>query len=414
MTTLLLPQVESYVRSFFHQHRQPALVYHAFAHTLGVVQAAEQLAEAEQLEETARQTVLTAAWFHDLGYLVGPPEQHEEAGARLAADFLRTLLAPPEFIERVQGCIRATKIPQSPLNRLEEILCDADLSHLGGEGFKDQKKLLRAEREALSGEAISGKDWRRENIRLLETHRYFTRYALAEWQPVQDQHLQRLREKQAEKNEESEAAPDPELPPVMDSLDAPDLPPPEPPESKKKSKDNRSERGIETMFRTTSTNHLRLSEIADSKANIMISVNSIMVSVLVSVLPRRIEENPYLIIPASLFLGTALLTIIFAVLATRPNVTQGTFNKEDILQKKTNLLFFGNFHQMSLEDYDWGVNEMMRDSSFLYGSMTRDIYSLGKVLAKKYRLLRLAYNIFMVGFVASILGFVLTFLFSGK
>ncbi|GAB2531640.1 Pycsar system effector family protein [Spirosoma aerophilum] len=168
------------------------------------------------------------------------------------------------------------------------------------------------------------------------------------------------------------------------------------------------------MFRTTSANHLRLSEIADSKANIMISVNSIMVSILVSILPRRIEENPHLMMPTALFLTTSVLTIVFAILATRPNVTQGTFSHEDIQQKKGNLLFFGNFHRMSLGEYEWGIQELMQDSSYLYGTMTRDIYYLGLVLAKKYKLLRVAYTIFMFGFVTSILAFLVVFLFFGK
>ena len=183
---------------------------------------------------------------------------------------------------------------------------------------------------------------------------------------------------------------------------------------KKKDKDNRPDRGIETMFRTTSTNHVQFSAIADSKANIMISVNAIMVSVIVSILPRRIEENPSLLIPTVLFLSTSLLTIIFAILATRPNVTSGSLSREDIEQKQGNLLFFGNFHQMSVADYEWGIGELLRDSQYLYSTMTRDIYYLGRVLGKKYKLLRLAYTIFMVGFVVSILAFLVVFLFFSK
>jgi hypothetical protein len=104
-------------------------------------------------------------------------------------------------------------------------------------------------------------------------------------------------------------------------------------------------------------------------------------------------------------------TIIFAVLATRPNVTKGTFTREDIQQKKANLLFFGNFHRMNLGDYEWGMKELMRDREFLYSSMIRDIYFLGVVLGKKYRLLRISYNIFMYGFVVAVLSFAIAVLF---
>ncbi len=101
------------------------------------------------------------------------------------------------------------------------------------------------------------------------------------------------------------------------------------------------------------------------------------------------------------------MSIIFAILVTRPNITQGTFTKEDVEKKRANLLFFGNFHKMKLKDYQSGINAMMNDSEFLYGSMTRDIYNLGVVLGRKYRLLRITYSVFMFGFVLSILAFVI-------
>lgn len=179
----------------------------------------------------------------------------------------------------------------------------------------------------------------------------------------------------------------------------------------KKAKELTPTRGIETMFRTTSKNHMELSAIADNKANIMISINSIILSVLVSVLIRKLEEFPHMTIPAIMLTVVCLTTIVFAVLATRPNVTHGRFEREDITNKKTNLLFFGNFHKMSLQDYQWGMMEMLKDADYLYGSMIKDIYFLGAVLGKKYRLLRMSYTIFMFGFVVSILGFVVAELF---
>lgn len=179
----------------------------------------------------------------------------------------------------------------------------------------------------------------------------------------------------------------------------------------KKAKEQKPTRGIETMFRTTSKNHMELSAIADNKANIMISINSIILSVLVSVLIRKLEEYPHMTIPAVMLTIVCLTTIVFAVLATRPNVTKGKFEHEDIINKKANLLFFGNFHRMKLEDFQWGMNEMLKDADYLYGSMIKDIYFLGAVLGKKYRLLRLSYTIFMFGFVASILGFIVAELF---
>jgi hypothetical protein len=75
------------------------------------------------------------------------------------------------------------------------------------------------------------------------------------------------------------------------------------------------------------------------------------------------------------------------------------------MSKKTNLLFFGNFHKVQQEKYENAMRTMMGDSDYLYGSLIKDIYSLGVILARKYRLIRIAYNIFMVGIVVSVLAF---------
>ncbi len=99
-----------------------------------------------------------------------------------------------------------------------------------------------------------------------------------------------------------------------------------------------------------------------------------------------------------------LTAIVLAILATRPNVSSGVFTDDDVLGRKTNLLFFGNFHKMKLDRYDWAMKEMMKDGEYLYGSMIKDIYFLGVVLGKKYKLLRLCCTTFMIGFVLSIIG----------
>ncbi|WP_338869188.1 Pycsar system effector family protein [Spirosoma sp. SC4-14] len=408
---ILLQGVEAYVTRFFAEHSRPELVYHNLIHTQEVVKATEQLSHHYQLSEMDHMAVITAAWFHDVGYLIGPSDGHEGASIDVATTFLSESGIPALIVGRVRDCILATKMPQSPTNLLEEILCDADLFHLGADDYRDKQKRLRKEKENLSGVDIRGRDWREQNIVLLTRHRYFTDYAQVLLQKGQAKNLQTLREKQAEKNENvlAEEGPISILPPLTDHQ-----PEPVNKKSKKKDKENRPERGIETMFRTTSTNQLRLSEIADSKANIMISVNAIMVSVIVSVIPTRIEHNHDLILPTGLFLITSLLTIILAILSTRPNVTQGTFTREDIERKQGNLLFFGNFHQMSLADYEWGIGELMNDTGYLYRTMTRDIYFLGRVLNKKFNLLRLAYNTFMIGFVMSVLAFLIVFFFFSK
>jgi hypothetical protein len=159
------------------------------------------------------------------------------------------------------------------------------------------------------------------------------------------------------------------------------------------------------MFRTTSSNHFELSSLADSKSNIMISVNSIIISVALTVLLARLAFYPQYIIPTVVLLIVCLSSIIFAILATRPSINKGRFTEEDIRNKKTNLLFFGNFHRMKLDEYQWAMNEMLKDREYLYDSMIKDIYYLGVVLAKKYKFLRISYTIFMYGIIAAVIAF---------
>ena len=172
--------------------------------------------------------------------------------------------------------------------------------------------------------------------------------------------------------------------------------------------------GVETMYRTTYNTHNNLSALADHKANLMLSINTIMISITVSVLVPKLENTPYLVLPTVILLLVCLSSIILATLSTRPKVKKGEVTLEDIRQKKSNLLFFGNFFNMKLEDFQWGMMEMIRDPDFQYNSMTRDLYFLGKVLSKKYRYLTYCYNIFMFGMIVAVLLFACMFILSGK
>jgi hypothetical protein len=159
---------------------------------------------------------------------------------------------------------------------------------------------------------------------------------------------------------------------------------------------------IQTYYRTNYSNLIHLSSIADNKAHIMISVNSILLSVAISMISYRgyTDSNPGLVLPIVIFMVSGLTSLIFAVLSSRPRVTSQAADVKD--KSKSNFIFFGNFIHLSLEEYEQAVDNMLRDGSMLYGNMTRDSYFMGKVLDKKYRLLTFSYNIFMLGFVATV------------
>ena len=419
---LLLQNAEQYVRDFFSMRVDRIFSFHSIHHTEGVVQAAAAMANYYALEEEDKTALLLAAWFHDTGYSKGEATDHEIESQKIAAEFFESKHLNPVLVQKVKDCIAATKVPQNPKTLIEQIICDADLHHLGTDSFREENKLLRKELKDINGGELSKKEWRKQNIAFLQQHQYFTDYALKNFDPIKQENLRALKEKENGKQETEE----PQKSVVSEIRTEPstissktesaqkkhpkieDVQPVENPK-KEKTTDNKTDRSIGTMFRIMSDNHVSLSQMADSKANIMISVNTIVLSIMVSVLFSKLQYYPQFIIPTILLCTVSVTAIVFAILATRPNVNKGTFYPEDIKQKKVNLLFFGNFFKMQLPDYEWAMKEMMNDKEYLYGSMIKDIYYLGKVLAKKYKFLRLSYNIFMFGLIVSMLAFVVAF-----
>lgn len=183
-------------------------------------------------------------------------------------------------------------------------------------------------------------------------------------------------------------------------------------EFSKKQMDIKIGRGVETMFRNTIRTHVEFSSMADSKANIMISVNTLILTAIVAFLAKSLDTNPYLIIPSAILTIVSLSTLIIAITVTRPKITSGVFTAEDINARETNLLFFGNFYNMDLKTFDWGMHQMIEDSEYLYGSMIKDFYYLGQVLGEKYKKLRLCYNFFMYGIIISVIAFATAIVFA--
>lgn len=396
----ILDDVKTHIEHLFNSAADDKLIYHNLTHTEHVVKHAVEIADYYKLTDQDFFIVQCAAWFHDIGYLQGK-EQHEKAGADAAALFLSTLGIEQQTIQAIQNCIMATKMPQNPKNLLEEIVCDADLYHLGSTSFKDRNKLMRKEMSVFFNKEIDKNIWRLGTLQLLESHHYHTQYCIDKLSKKKSENLQQLKVKLHEAlNPVSVKDPAP-APAAVDGPITKD----------KKNKETRPEKGIETMFRITSNNHQRLSDMADNKAHIMISINSIILSVVLSVLLRKLEDNEHLILPTVTLLLICLVTMVFSILATRPTVPSGEFTPEDVMIKKPNLLFFGNFYRMSLKDYNDAMEKMMGDRDFLYGSLIKDIYSQGIVLGRKYRLLRIAYNVFMFGIIVSVLGFIIAVAF---
>jgi hypothetical protein len=184
---------------------------------------------------------------------------------------------------------------------------------------------------------------------------------------------------------------------------------------KKKAKDApRTPRAVETMFRTSYRTHLDLSTLADNKANIMISINGIIISILLASIYPRVTENRWILLPTAVLLVSCVLSLVYAVLSARPRVTKSKVTLEDLKEDKANILFFGNFVNMGVEDFTAGMRTLIKDPERAYGNMIRDIYFLGLVLEKKYRLLRISYTVFMVGLSLGVALFLVVFFLGSR
>lgn len=380
----LILETSAYFIDFMDQHETSHLWFHNVTHTHEVVEAARRMGRFYKLDERDMTIVSIAAYFHDTGYCEKGPADHEARSAELAEQFLTGQKVDLEFINAVKNCILATKLPQSPQNLLEEIVCDADLFHFGNVWFSSRDKLMRKEMEE-AGCLIDKNEWRKETIGLMEKHRYHTSYCRERLEARKRQNIEALQKK--------------EVAPALSTVPA------APGEEKQKGK--RPDRGIETMFRITSTNNQRLSDMADNKANILITVNSIILSVVIALLLRKLDNNVHLIVPTAILLCISLGTIVLAILATRPSIPDGYYSETDLKEKKVNLLFFGNFFKMDLMNYSNGMKQVMEDRDFLYNTLIKDVYSQGVVLGRKYKLLRRAYSLFMYGLIVSVMAFLI-------
>jgi hypothetical protein len=171
-----------------------------------------------------------------------------------------------------------------------------------------------------------------------------------------------------------------------------------------------SSRGIETMFRTSYNVQMDLTGLADNKANMMISINGIIISIIIASVAPKLDSNPWLIIPTTIFLLGTLVSIVYAILAARPRVSSVPITLKDLEHSRGNILFFGDFANLREQEFVEGMNALLEERNVLYETMIRNLYGLGAVLKKKFALLQIAYTAFMMALVMGVLSFIGVFI----
>ncbi|MCX7547800.1 DUF5706 domain-containing protein [Xanthomarina sp. F1114] len=378
----LLLQIEIYVAELLNKQLPSTNYYHNAIHTRRVVANAKELAGLEACTEQETFALLVAAWFHDTGYIhtdIG----HEVESAKIADAYLKEKEVSEDTLNLVEQLILATKSDYEPKHKLEGIIKDADCGHTASEDFEDISENLMRELNSKNQSYLSEIEWMKQNLEFLKNHSFYSNSAKQLWQPKKE-----INQLETQKQ--------------IDKLSA---------KENKKEKNTRFGRGVETMFRVQLKNHIELSAIADTKANILLSVNAIIISVALSNLVPKLDSpsNLFLVYPTLILMLFSVASIVLSVLSTRPKISNVAITKDMIRENKTNILFFGNFQKMNLKDFEWGIDYLINNQETLYNSLTKDLYYLGLVLNKKYKLLRITYTVFMFGIIISAAAFIYSY-----
>lgn len=185
-------EAEKFIHNKLKTEIPHSLFYHSYGHTMDVFNAANELAALESVSGDDLLLLKIAVLFHDSGFTV-QSSNHEQIGCDIARESLPQFNFTEEEIETICGMIMATKIPQTPHNKLEEIICDADLDYLGRDDFESIASALYKELEIYH--ILSDvNDWNRLQLKFLESHHYFTKSAINLRHDKKQKHLQKIKD----------------------------------------------------------------------------------------------------------------------------------------------------------------------------------------------------------------------------
>ena len=355
-----------------------------------------EIVEQEEVDKTEADLLAKAVWIYNIAHYY---------------DYKKPLDASEviidSWIDKREEEIKVKDLLQSISSDkkntiLEEILHDSITSFWTEKKIEKRLLELKAD-DSKYGLSVSDEVWISEKQKQMNTHTFFTKTAQENYVDKKRTNVGVLEKMSKKLEKKKDILLQEEL-----HVSAEDLK-----ELKKKLKkiEGRPERGVETIFRLASRNLYTRAKILDSKSSILITVNSIILSVVLGTLYARIAEDPHLIFPVVALFLTNLGSIGFAIIATRPELKSGLFSREDVTNKRASLLNFDDYHAVSIEDFEWAMDQVVNDADYLYHTITWDLHSMGKRMHFKYKNLKIAYNIFLYGLIISITLFMACHLF---
>src|SRR6266550_1702618 len=357
------------------------LVFHNFGRARALVDACREIAEGAKLDDGDLPALLLAAWFHDAGYAVGPKGNRKQS-AEVARAFLAGQRESQELADEVAAAIGASDSP-SPDKPVQEVLHDALLLPIASKNYLELAEEFRLERERRNGEVHSDVEWSNICIAFFDNHRFLTRYAQLEYNGRRAGNLVRLHK--LLRKQVGEAT-------DQDALQA------------KHTRD--VGKTVENIFDSISRNQIRLFQIADRRTSTMIQVNAIMITLVVGLLLRRLEEQRYLMLPTFVLLAVNLLTIVISIYSMRIGRSRvRQILGSDVAVHDDNLLMFSNDTPWSLDEYRARMNRLATNWPALQQTLVDDMYFIRKLLLERTKALRVSYDIFIAGLAIAVFAF---------
>lgn len=380
----LLADVKVFIRTYSQDHLSPSYLFHSLAFTADNAKVCKKLAKASGLNQEETELAVLAIWLQHAIYVDRGVEQKDSEMSTVRS-FLIERGVSDEKVEQLEQLIQVSDLDYIPQNEIEAVLHDAMWSFLGRKRFFRLEKLLRLEKELLEETVYEDYKWNKFLLDLLLKHRFFSTAARNKYLQRKSLNLDKQREK------------------TSLSLS----------KHRKQTSGKDFGRGIDTIYRNALRGHLNLSSIADGKANMIISINALILSVLITVITAgssftdiEFYKNPRFIIPIMILMFGSLSAVIFAVLSVIPRSSKVEFSEDEVDSLEVSLLYFNNFLKIGKDHFLDYMDGLKENHEKLYRNLGRDIYNLGTVLDKKYQLLSIAYKLFLGGLTLSFLSFI--------
>gem|GEM_PF-2312736 len=396
----IIKEAEQYVKNVFQENKNELLLFHNLGYIKKTVEFADHFCELEKVSETEREDILLSAWFFSCGFLFDYVD-YKKQSIRIADVFINKFNLEKNRHENILKIIDNVIQNKVHDNICEEILYDASEFYLASEDFLLWVKYHRKERNYFLTPKLTKRSFWQTVQNFLNEHSYCTQAAKnlfnagktkndSKIKFVLSQEL--LKELPVNNHMLIE-----EMREQINQINA------------KVEKRLSSARGFDTLYRITSRNQVTLSGIADNKSSILITLNTLIVSVVITFVFKY--NQIVFLIPSFLTVAFSLASITFAIIATRPHIRPGIFKTEDFYNKKVSLIFYGNFYKMKYDDYENAMMEMLKNQDLLLSNLNMDQYTLGKILGRKFKLINISFTIFLLGFVLSALAFIFTIFF---